>query len=180
VNGASQSAPRWFSEARPRTEDEERFLTRLRERASAWQVPGLSPDASYCDDGLVPLVAMVDHPILVSEGYQASVQVGYWPIGSKGLVRLEGELGFDLLLDGPLDDYDLLIQGVWGEPEFFADAAATWIQQELRRPLERLEWLDGQRVAASRIRLADSGQKLVRRGSWLRTRRAPDRTSRLN
>ena len=175
----SHESTAWFPGDAPRTEDEARFVARLRERASAWGAYGIQPDVSWCHAVFVPLVVGVDHPYLVGQGGLTSIQVGYWPPTSKGL-RLEGEWGDDHLLDNGGDDTDLRVQGIPGEPEFFATAAVTWIETQLLRKIERLEWLDGERVAASRIRLADGEQTVARRGSWLRTRRKPDRTSRLN
>ncbi len=179
VTDTSDEAKGWFTGDRPRTDDEARFLARLRERASAWSLPGLRPDGSWCLASLVPLFLWVDHPCLAGEVGLTSLHIGYWPLTSKGL-RLQGEWGDNHLLDNGGDDTDLRVQGITGEPEFFADAAATWIETQLLRPIERMEWLDGDRVAASRIRLAGGGQTLTRRGSWLRTRRHPDRTTRLN
>ena len=176
---SSQEAAGWFLGDEARTKDEARFLARLRERASAWSVLGVRPDASWCHAVFVPLVVGVDHPCLADQGGLTSLQVGYWPPTSMGL-RLEGEWGDHHLLDNGGDDTDLRVQGLPGEPEFFADSAAMWLETQLLRKIDRMEWLDGERVAASRIRLADGGQTLARRGSWLRTRRHPDRTTRLN
>lgn len=169
----------WFQGDKPRTEDEARFLSRLSELASGWSVSGLLPEASGCLSVLTPLFVNIEHPSLRGEFGLTELQVGYWPPTSSGL-RLEGEWGNDYLLDNGGDGTDLRIQGVSAEPEFFAEAAATWLKAQLLRPIERLDWMKGNRVVATRIRLAGGGQTLARRGSWLRTRREPDRTTRLN
>lgn len=169
----------WFSGDEPRTDDEARFLARLRELASGWPVPGLGPEATWCLTALVPLLVAVDSPSLAGEVGLTSLHVGYWPPTPQGL-RLEGEWGDDHLLDNGGSETDLRIQGVSGEPEFFADATAAWLATQLLRPIDRMDWLHGDRVVATRIRLGGGGQTLVRRGSWLRTRRDPDRTTRLN
>ena len=169
----------WFSGDEPRTDDEVRFLARLRDLASGWPVAGLSPDATWCLTALVPLLVAVDCPSLAGEVGLTSLHVGYWPPTAHGL-RLEGEWGDSHLLDNDGNDTDLRIQGISGEPEFFADATATWLATQLLRPIDRMEWVNGDRVVATRIRLGGGGQTLVRRGSWLRTRLEPDRTTRLN
>lgn len=169
----------WFSGDDPRTDDEARFVTRLRELALGWTVPGLAPDATWTLTGLVPLLVAVDCPALEGEPGLTSLHVGYWPPTPLGL-RVEGEWGDDHLLDNGGNDTDLKIEGMWQEPEFFADAAGTWLLTQLLRPIERMEWLKGDRVVATRIRLGRGGQTLVRRGWEFRTRRAPDRVTRLN
>lgn len=169
----------WFSGDEPRTDDERRFLARLGELASGWAVAGVGPEATWCLTALVPLLVAVDIPALRGEVGLTSLQVGYWPPTSYA-VRLEGEWGDGHLLDNGGDATHLRIQGVSGEPELFADAAATWLATQLLRPIDRMDWVRGDRVVATRIRLAGGGRTLVRTGSWLRTRRDPDRTTRLN
>ena len=117
-------------------------------------------------------------PSLAGEVGLTSLHVGYWPTTAHGL-RLQGEWGDSHLLDSG-DDTDLRIQGISGQPEFFADARATWLAMQLLGPIDPMEWVNGDRVVANRIRLGGRGQTLGRRGSWLRTRREPDRTTRLN
>jgi len=169
----------WFSGDEPRTDDEVHFLARLGDLATGWPVAGLSPDATWCLTALVPLLVAVDCPSLAGEVGLTSLHVGYWPPTAHG-PRLQGEWGDGHLLDNGGDDTDLRIQGISGEPEFFADATATWLATQLLRPIDRMEWVNGDRVVATRIRLGGGGQTLVRRGPWLRTRREPDRTTRLN
>jgi hypothetical protein len=169
----------WFSGDEPRTDDEVRFLARLRDLASGWYVAELSPDATWCLTALVPLLVAVDCPSLAGEIGLTSLHVGYWPPTAHGL-RLQGEWGDSHLLDNGGDDTDLRIQGISGEPEFFADATAKFLATQLLRPIDRMEWVNGDRVVATRIRLGGGGQTLGRRGSSLRTRREPDRTTRLN
>lgn len=169
----------WFSGDEPRTDDEARFLARLRELAPDWPVAGLVPDGTWCSTGMVPLFVAVDCPSLAGEVGLTSLHVGYWPPTGHGL-RLQGEWGDAYLLDNGGDDTDLHIQGVPAKPEFFADAAGTWLATQLLRPINRLEWVKGNRVVAMRVQLGDAGKTLVRRGSSLRTRRRPDATIRLN
>ncbi len=169
----------WFQGDEPRSEDEARFLARLRELAPGWSVSGLLPEGSGCLAVLTPLFVNVQHPSLWDGFGLTELQVGYWPPASSGL-RLEGEWGNEYLLDNGGDDTDLRIQGVSAEPEFFAEAAATWLEAQLLRPIERLDWMKGDRVVATRVRLAGGGQTLAKRGSWLGTRRRADRTARLN
>lgn len=168
----------WFEGDAPRTDDEVRFLARLRELASGWIVAGLGPDATSCLTVLVPILVLVDIPALAGEVGLTSLHVGYWP-PEHGL-RLEGEWGDNHLLDNGGDDFDLRIGGISEEPEFFAEAAAMWLATQLLRPIDRMDWVSGDRIVATRARLSDDGKTLVRRGSWFRTRREPDRTTRLN
>ncbi len=167
----------WFAGDQPRTVDEKRFLARLRVRASAWTVSGLTPEASSCLAVMIPLIVDVAHPFLARESGLTRVEVGYWPPTRAG-VRLEGEWGDGHLLDNGGDGTDLRIQGLDGDPEFFADAAAAWISAQLLRPLERLDWGPAGHVHASEIRLVD-GQTLVHEGRWFRRRGRPDRVTRL-
>jgi hypothetical protein len=169
----------WFGGDLPRTEDESRFLSRLRNRVLAWDSAVVDSSDSWCIAKLVPLVVGIEHARLSTEGALTCIQVGYWPPAS-GAIRLEGEWGDSHLLDNGGGGGDLRVQGIAADPEFFADLASDWIESQLRRPIERLEWFRGERVAASRIRLADTGQVLARRGSRLQTRRPPDRTTRLD
>ncbi|WP_157606370.1 hypothetical protein [Phycicoccus sp. Soil802] len=172
------TAASWFPGDEGRTHDEARFLARLRELAPGWAVAGLGPERTWCLTALVPLLVVVDCPLLAGEVGLTSLHVGYWPPTPHGL-RLQGEWGDNHLLDNGGDDTDLEIQGISGEPESFADTAGIWLATQLLRPMERMEWVRGERVVAAKIRLI-GGQTLVRRGSWLRTRREPDRTTRLN
>ena len=176
--GSLNSAEQWFTGDAPRTEDEARFLTRVRERSVTWAVPGLESAASWSLAKLVCLLLVVASPSLDGLKGLHSVQVGYYPPGNP--LRLEGEWGDDHLLDNGGDEHDLRLAGVEGEPEWFADIAADWMQRQLLRPLERREWLDGSTVVAQQTRLSDSGFLLARSGSRFRSRRAPDRTLRLN
>lgn len=169
----------WFRGAEPRSEDEARFLARLRELADGWQVPGLLPEGSAYLAVLTPLVATVEHPLLRGGFGLTQLQVGYWP-PSPSEMRLEGQWGDDHLLDNGGDATDLHIVGVSGEPEFFAEAAASWLLAQLVRPIERLDWIKGDRIVATQIRIAEGGQTLSSRGSWFRTRRQADRTARLD
>jgi hypothetical protein len=163
-----------------RSEDERRFLHALRMRAASWDIEGLKPAASQTLGVMVTLIVVVEDPRLEGLDGLTSVQVGYRPPEAEVGVRLQGEWGDDYLLDNGGDDTDLWVQGVAAEPEDFAQMAASWMERQLRRPLERLAWLDGDRVVASRVRLAEGGQTLVREGSWLRTiRRDPDQVTRL-
>lgn len=165
----------WFGGSEPRSEDEDRFLKHLRIRASGWSVPGLLPEASGCLAVLTPLIVTVSHPALEGSFGLTELQVGYWSATSWGL-KLEGEWGDGSLLDNGGDDTDLHVQGVQEDPEFFAALAADWLEAQLLRPVERAEWLKGARVVAYRVRLAGGGQTLATQGSWLRTRRSPNRT----
>ena len=175
--GADEAAA-WFTGDEPRTEDEARFLDRLRVRAVDWDVPGLDPSASWCLAKLVCLLVVVPSPSLVGLNGLHSIQVGYYPAGK--VLRLEGEWGEDHLLDNGGDERDLRVDGVAADPEWFADLSADWIGQQLLRPLVRAEWLDGSSVVATQTRLDDTGFVLSRSGSWFKMRREPDRMIRLN
>lgn len=56
----SHESTAWFPGDAVRTEDEARFVARLRERASALGAYGVQPDASWCHAVFVPLVVGVD------------------------------------------------------------------------------------------------------------------------
>ena len=169
----------WFQGDEPRSDDEVRFLARLRGLADGWHLPGLPPERTGCLAVLTPLLVTVEHPSLRGGFGLTELQVGYWPPKPTGL-RLEGEWGDEYLLDNGGDLTDLRIEGVSAEPEYFAEAAANWLRAQLLRPIERLEWSKGDRIVATRIRIAEGGQTLASRGSWFRTRRRADRMARLN
>ena len=124
MTDTSHAATCWLPGDQPRTEDEARFLAHLRERASAWSVPGLRPDRSWCLAALVPLLVGVDHPCLSGEVGLTSLHVGYWLPTSNGL-RLQGEWGDDHLLDNGGDDTALPVQGSPGDPGYLPGEAAT-------------------------------------------------------
>jgi hypothetical protein len=178
IMASSDEAAAWFTGDEPRTDDEARFLDRLRVRAVDWVVPGLDHSTSWCLAKLACLLVVVPSPSLIGLNGLHSIQVGYYPAGK--LLRLEGEWGEDHLLDSGGDERDLRIHGVEADPEWFVDVSADWIGQQLLRPLVQEEWLVGSSVVASQTRLDDTGFVLSRSGSWLRMRKEPDRKIRLN
>jgi len=175
---AGDDAAVWFGGDDPRTEDETRFLARLREHAGGWAARGVVPGDTWCLASMVPLLVVVPHPSLQGRRGLTTLQVGFLPPES-GSQRLLGEWGSDYLLDAGGDDTDLSVEGVAGPAELFADLAASWVDTQLGQAMELLEWRRRDRVVASRIRLTDPGKVLVSEGPWRRTRRAPDRRVRL-
>lgn len=169
----------WFQGDKPRSEDEARFLARLRGLAADWTASGLLPAGTGCLTALTPLLVTVEHPLLREGSGLTELQVGYWPPSASG-IRLQGEWGNEYLLDNEGDPTDLRVEGVSAEPEFFAETAASWLEAQLQRPIERLDWVKGGHTVATRVRLAEGGQTLTSRGSWFRTRRRADRVTRLN
>ena len=163
----------WFSDAEPRNDAEAGYLATLRELVSGWDVAGLRPEHTSVLTVLTPLHLTVELAGLPGD---ITLQVGYWQTDPYG-PGLEGEWGDDHLLDSHVNGVDgLAVQGLAASPDQFATWTAEWLLAQLRRPVERLEWLgcDGA-VVATRWRLPDTGHVLKRQGRPFVSRRPPDR-----
>lgn len=154
----------------------------VRHEAGAWRLSGLRPEDTSVAAFIVPLHLSVDVPGVAAS--VANLQVGYWtPGGGPYGQALEGEWGDQYLLDSHVYGRDgLTVFGLDASPEQFGTWAATWLRDQLRRPIERREWLDGGGlVTATRYVLADSDFILRQTGFSIlrRFRREPDRVQRL-
>lgn len=97
-----------------------------------------------------------------------TLQISYWHDGPNGRT-LEGEWGNSHLLDNHVYDGDgLTIIGLERPPDTYGQFAARWMQRQLKRPVERLDWVQGGKVKESTWRLADSGKSIARSGRLLR------------
>ncbi len=177
-----ESPSLWFSGDEPRDDREHAFLDTVRDEARTWQVPGLRPEDTAAGAFILPLHLSVDIPGL--PGAVANLQVGYWPPdrGPYGHA-LEGEWGDKYHLDSHVYGRDgLTVFGLSASPAQFGHWAATWLHDQLMRPIERREWLDeAGKVAATRYVLADTDFVLRQTGFSIvrRFRRPPDRVERV-
>jgi hypothetical protein len=165
----------WFDGAAPRSDDEAEFLTTLRAEAARWALDVL-PEHTSALTGFVPLYVDIDVPGLpIGANKQTVLQGGYWARGPAGLA-LQAEWGDAHILDAGGNDDDLRMGGVTLSPVEAAMILANWFSTQLRRPIERAEWVDADgTVVASHWRLADSRRSLAVAGSWFRRRRVPTR-----
>jgi hypothetical protein len=165
----------WFDGAVPRSDDEAVFLATLRVEAARWGLDVL-PEHTSSLTVLVPLYVDIDVPGLpIGTDKKTILQGGYWASGPAGLA-LQAEWGDDHLLDAGGNDDDLRMGGVTLSPVEAAMTLANWFSTQLRRPIERAEWVDADgTVVASHWRLADTGRSLAAAGSWLRRRSVPTR-----
>ena len=110
------------------------------------------------------------------------LQIAYWQQPPMGHA-VEGMWSGDgAVLDDKRYDHDgLAVLGVDGDPEFFASLAGCWLAHQLRRPIERLDWMVGNTLVASRWRLADTGAVVSGKGAswWRAIKRAPTAVTRI-
>lgn len=167
----------WFDGASPRGDQVAEFLSALRAEAARWDLDVL-PGHTSALTVLTPLYVDVDVPGLpVGTNKWTVLQGGYWARGPAGLV-LQAEWGDSHLLDAGGDDEDLRIGGLAIGPAEAAALLASWFSAQLRRPVQRADWLDAaDTVVASRWRLLDTGRTLAVTGPWRRRRRPPTRAS---
>ncbi len=171
----------WFGGGDPRDDAEAAFLGVVRQAAGGWNEPGLVPADTAVFAALVPLHLSLHVPHLPSS--VVSLQVGYWQEPHDYGHALEGEWGDPYLLDSHVYGRDgLTVFGLDAAPEQFGAWAAAWLRRQLARPVERLDWLDGEGVVvASRWELADTRFVTGDQGFSLfrRFRRPPDHTERV-
>lgn len=165
----------WFDGAAPRNPEETAFLSALRDEAAAWDLD-VTPDDTSSLTVLVPLYVDVSIPGLPQGSNKSTnLQGAYWARGPAGLT-LQAERGDSHLLDAGGNDDDLSLGGVNLRPEQAASILANWFTTQLRRPIDRIDWIDSAGNAiASEWRLTDTGRRIASEGSWLRRRRAPAR-----
>lgn len=164
----------------PRTPEEANFLSGLTRGVSAWSLPGVQLGSFTVVARMIPIVVTLNVPgIDVSHG-TCTLQIGYWNDGPYGRA-LEGEWGDSHLLDNHVYDGDgLTVFGLDEAPETYGTFAAGWLQRQLQRPVERVDWLRGEQVQESVWRLADSGKTIARMGwSVRRPGKAPSRIQRV-
>jgi len=171
----------WFEGDASRNDLESAFVRRLREEASSWQLPDLSPtDTSVvAARTLVPLVIEVDVPGLPQVANLCrTLRIGFWST-TRRAPAIEGEWGDAYFFDNynGNDPECLTVRGIDSNGDDLASMSAHWLLKQLRRNVEREDWLSHGELFASRWRLADTGHVLGKQGSWLRRRIAgkPDR-----
>ncbi|MBD7950986.1 hypothetical protein [Oerskovia rustica] len=162
----------WFSGDEPRTPHEQAFLAGLRAGAARWDLAGLDPDLTGADTSRDPLLVTVDLPVV-----GAFLQIAFWADDSLHSWRLTGGWGDQHVLDNHSDGPDdLTVLGVVAGAETFGAWAADWLDRQLHRPVEKLDWLVHGQVAKTRWQLAGSGRHLRTTGSiFPARRRRPDR-----
>ncbi|MEU8333212.1 hypothetical protein [Micromonospora sp. NPDC048839] len=169
----------WFGYDEPLAPHLAAFVEILRSRATAW--PGdpadtylLAPDpndvaevAAWNADGheLLAWMDVVDD----AEG-RVLLTLGAYLAGE----RVRGDEIHNQTLHLPEEPTELAFEAA-GTVEECAEATASWMETQLRRPIVRQEWLHGGVVRARRCRFADTGSEVSRSG--FRTGdEPPDRT----
>ncbi len=154
-----------FQGDRPRTLEEEKFLSGLASGVADWTLLDFQLDSFRVFARIKPLVVILNVPSIDVPTGACTLQIGYWHDGPNGRT-LEGEWGDSHLLDSHVYDGDgLTIIGLEEAPDTYGNFAAKWLEHQLLRPVERLDWLQGEQVRESTWRLADSG-KLIARNGW--------------
>jgi hypothetical protein len=100
---------------------------------------------------LAPLYVDVSIPGLPQGTNKNTVLQGaYWTGGSPAGLSLRAEWGDSFLLDAGGNDEDLLLGGVSLGPEHAASILANWFAAQLRRPVQRIDWIgtDGKPIAS--------------------------------
>lgn len=164
----------------PRTPEEASFLSGLTRSVSAWSLPDVQLGSFTVVARMNPIVVMLNVPGIDVPNGTCTLQVGYWNDGPCGRA-LEGEWGDSHLLDNHVYDGDgLTVIGLDEAPETYGTFAAAWLQRQLQRPVERVDWLHGEQVRESAWSLADSGKTIARMGwSVHRPGKAPSRIQRV-
>lgn len=164
----------------PRTPEEANFLSGLASGISGWSSPNIDLGSFTVVARMKPIVVTSNVPGVDVPPGTCTLQVGYWNDGPYGRA-LEGEWGDSHLLDNHVYDGDgLTVFGLDEAPETYGIFAAGWLQRQLQRPVERLDWLRGEQVKESAWRLADSGKTIARMGwSVRRPGKVPSRIQRV-
>lgn len=161
----------------PRTPDEEEFLPAIGSGIDGWSIDGVDLESFMVLDDLVPLVVTLDVPGIDLPAGLCTLQIGYWHDGPDGRL-LEGEWGNSSLLDSHVCDADgLTVIGLSEAPDTYGTLAAHWLERQLLRPVERLDWLRGDEIRTTRWRLADSGKTIAESGRWRIPGMPPSRRS---
>lgn len=168
----------WFAGGEPRDEAEHAFLATWRARAGMWAVADLQPSHTSVTTAIDPLLVSVDRIAGLPE--DQSLQVGFWQTDPYG-PALEGEWGDRYLLDNHVYGRDgLTVLGLRASPEQFANWTASWLEAQLMRPVDWLQWLNSRgTVVATRWRLVGSDFVLKSQGRPGLRRRPPDRVERV-
>jgi hypothetical protein len=164
----------------PRTPEEAHFLSGITRGVSAWSLPDVQIGSFTVVARMKPIVVTLNVPGIDVPHGTCMLQIGYWNDGPYGRA-LEGEWGDSHLLDNHVYDGDgLTVFGLDEAPKTYGTFAVGWLQRQLQRPVERLDWLRGEQVQESAWRLADSGKTIARMGwSVRRPGKAPSRTQRV-
>lgn len=153
----SSDSPEWFKIDDSYSDAEREFLQTMLARAQAWVTIGLSPDDVWLLDVERPLILCVDVCDPESKGGLRTLRVDFDGVSVIAGEDETGQMSTDLDITHP----DVLFRhDVEGTPNFFATIAADWIEQELRRPIERHEW-SGTYFRHCRWVLADTHTPLV-------------------
>jgi hypothetical protein len=163
----------------PRTPDEEDFLRGLARGIEEWSFADVQVESFTVLARLVPLVVTLDVPGIGLRSGACTLQVGYWHDGPDGR-SLEGEWGNELILDSHVYDADgLTIIGLAEAPRTYGNIAAGWLERQLLRPVERLDWLRGDQIRTTTWRLADSSTTIAGSGGWRLPGMQPSRRNRV-
>lgn len=163
----------------PRTPDEEEFLRGLASGIEEWSIADAQVESFTVLARLVPLVVTLDVPGIDIRSDTCTLQVGYWHDGPDGRV-LEGEWGNELILDSHVYDADgLTVIGLAEAPRTYGTFAAGWLERQLLRPVERLDWLRRDQIRTTTWRLMDSGATIAGSGGWRIPGMPPSRRNRV-
>lgn len=151
----------WF-EGEGRTDAERRFLTVLRDRAQSWHQLDIAPDDTQAWTDRADLYVHVD----VADRDQHRI-IGTLRVDLDG-ERVTGHWGAADFCD-TIDPSapDSFGTPALGTPEEAAHRAASWLEEQLRRPIERREWRQGEGITRCVWVLADTDQTLCGAGQGL-------------
>ena len=151
----------WF-DGDGRTDAERRFLAALRDRAQSWHQLGITPDHTQAWTDRADLYVHVD----VDDRDQRCI-IGTLRVDFDG-TRVTGHWGAADFCD-TIDPSapDSFGTPTLGSPEEAADRAASWLKEQLRRPIERREWRQGEVITRCDWVLADTDRPLCRSGQGL-------------
>lgn len=155
-----------------RDADHDAFLARLRESASREGLVDVAPGDTavlISVTGYSDLVVGVRAPGLPTAGPEPMLQAGY--SHDEGTLYLEGAWSTHGYVLDPPTLFEPAPPGA--SPVDLADGAFGWLTQQLRRPVERLEFPTLVGRPQQRWRFADTGEELCRTGGRPRRRRRP-------
>lgn len=163
----------------PRTPEDEEFLRGLATGIEDWSSADVQLESFTVHAALVPLVVTFDVPGIEFQSGVLILQVGYWHDGPDGRV-LKGKWCNQSILDSHVYDTDgPTVIGLAESPRTYGTFAAGWLERQLMRPVERLDWLRGDQIRAAIWRLAESGENLGGAGRWRLLGKPPGRKLRV-
>jgi hypothetical protein len=151
----------WF-DGDGRTDAERRFLAALRDRAQSWHQLGITPDHTHAWTDRADLYVHVD----IADHAQRRI-IGTLRVDFDG-ERVAGHWGAADFCD-TIDPRapDSFGTTALDTPEAAADRAASWLEEQLHRPIERREWRRDEAITRCVWVLADTDRPLCGAGPGL-------------